>query len=89
MSSRKQPKHKDVTKSMYKNVRGFEGILNFKGYWDDRDNVDGDIHVLEIRYFLTDDTVQIVEHDSDGGLKTFLKRQKIPKVLNPVSHYCT
>jgi len=67
---------------IYKQAQGFEGILNFKGFWDDRYNVDGDLHILEIRYFLVDDTIQIVEHNSDGGLKTFLKRQKLPKVLN-------
>lgn len=66
----------------YKETQGFEGILNFKGFWDDRYNVDGDLHILEVRYFLADDTMQIVEHNSDGGLKTFLKRQKLPKVLH-------
>jgi len=66
---------------IYKPAQGFEGILIFKGFWDDRCNVDGDLHTLEIRYFLADDTIQIVEHNSDGGLKTFLKRQKLPKVL--------
>lgn len=65
-----------------KQIQGFEGILNFKGYWDDRCNVGGSLHILEIRYFLTDDTIQIVEHNLDEGLKTFLKRQKIPKVLH-------
>lgn len=56
--------------------------MNFKGYWDDRCRVDGRLHILEIRYFLTDNTIQIIEHnDADGGLKTFLKRQKVPKVL--------
>jgi len=66
----------------YRQTQGFEGILNFKGFWDDRYNVDGDLHILEVRYFLADDTIQIVEHNSDGSLKTFLKRQKLPKVLH-------
>jgi len=64
-----------------KQTRGFEGILNFIGRWDDRHNVDGSLHALEVRYFLNDDTVQIVEHESDGAPKTFLKRQKLPKVF--------
>ncbi|XP_025206632.1 EF-hand domain-containing family member C2-like [Melanaphis sacchari] len=75
-----QNKKQSVNKIMspvYK--QGFDGILNFKGFWDDRYNVDGDLHILEVRYFLVDDTIQIVEHNSDGGLKTFLKRQKLPK----------
>lgn len=69
-----------MTTPKNKKIQGFEGILNFKGYWDDRYNVDGSLHILEVRYFLADGTIQIVEHDLDGGLKTFLKRQKIPKV---------
>ncbi|XP_050054514.1 EF-hand domain-containing family member C2-like [Aphis gossypii] len=79
----KTPKKKQtaskIMSPIYKQAQGFEGILNFKGFWDDRYNVDGDLHILEIRYFLVDDTIQIVEHNSDGGLKTFLKRQKLPK----------
>ncbi|XP_060867851.1 EF-hand domain-containing family member C2-like [Metopolophium dirhodum] len=75
---KKQPTSK-VMSPAYKQTQGFEGILNFKGFWDDRYNVDGDLHILEVRYFLADDTMQIVEHNSDGGLKTFLKRQKLPK----------
>lgn len=79
--NQKQPKTKS-TAPKHKKIQGFEGILNFKGYWDDRYNVGGSLHILEIRYFFSDDTIQIVEHDLDGGLKTFLKRQKVPKVLN-------
>jgi len=81
--NKKQPKVKVNTPIHNKSTTlGFEGILNFKGYWDDRCNVDGSLHMLEIRYFLTDNTIQIVEHTPDGGLKTFLKRQRIPKVFN-------
>lgn len=77
--SKSQSKPKATT-PQHKKIHGFEGILNFKGYWDDRCNADGNLHILEVRYFLTDDTIQIVEHDSDGNLKTFLKREKLPKV---------
>lgn len=69
-----------MTTPKYKKVPGIDGILTFKGYWDDRHNVHGSLHILEVRYFLADDTIQIVEHDEDGALKTFLKRQKVPKV---------
>lgn len=74
-----------MTTPKNKKTQGFEGILNFKGYWDDRYNVDGSLHILEVRYFLADDSIQIVEHDLDGCLKTFLKRQKIPKVCYAVT----
>ncbi|VVC33906.1 Uncharacterised domain DM10,Domain of unknown function DUF1126 [Cinara cedri] len=78
--NRKSTPNVAVTTPKYTKIQGFEGILNFKGYWDDRRSVDGRLHILEVRYFLTDDTIQIIEHnDADGGLKTFVKRQKIPK----------
>lgn len=78
----KKPQKIKVTLSAgYRKInKGFNGILSFKGYWDDRHNIDGRLHTLEVRYFLVDDTIQIVEFDPDGGLKTFLKREKIPKV---------
>lgn len=79
--NKKLPKIKATPSDGHRKMNyGFDGILNFKGYWDDRHNTDGSLHTLEIRYFLVDDTIQIVELDPDDGLKTFLKREKIPKV---------
>ena len=59
-------------------------VLRFYGYWDDRESPYGEIHDLELHYYLTDDTIEIKEilppnsgHES-GPL--FLKRSKVPKV---------
>lgn len=80
MPNKKPAKIEKTSSARYRKTKGFDGILNFKGYWDDRHNVDGSLHILEVRYFLVDDTIQIVEHDPNDGLKTFLKRDRIPKV---------
>ncbi|XP_050432576.1 EF-hand domain-containing family member C2-like [Adelges cooleyi] len=75
--TRTETKHEQ--QDLLRNAIEFDGILNFKGYWDDRHNVDGILHYFEIQYFLIDDTMKIVERDPNNKLKTFLKRQKIPK----------
>lgn len=59
-------------------------VLRFYGYWDDRDNLYGEIHNLEIHYYLADDTIEIKEILPENSGRDvgplFLKRSKIPKV---------
>jgi hypothetical protein len=59
-------------------------VLRFFGYWDDRENLHGVLHDLEIYYYLADDTVEIKEiippnSGRDSGFM-FLQRTKLPKV---------
>lgn len=59
-------------------------ILRFKGYWDDRTTSFGYLHLLQVRYFLCDDTIEIVEmpeNADDVGRHTLLKKIKLPKVI--------
>lgn len=58
--------------------------MRFYGYWDDRGTDFGYVHVLEIHYYLADDTIEIKESlpdnsGSDTGI-LFLRRQKLPKL---------
>lgn len=58
-------------------------MLHFKGYWDDQKTEFGYIHNLEIRYYLSDDTIEIKEPQSESGGEPgfiFLRRGKLPKV---------
>ncbi|XP_050539313.1 EF-hand domain-containing family member C2-like isoform X2 [Daktulosphaira vitifoliae] len=67
---------------VHRRKTNIDGILNFKGFWDDRQSADGVVHSFDIQYYLIDDTMKIVEHEENRKLKTFLKRQKIPKDYN-------
>ncbi|XP_033227774.1 EF-hand domain-containing family member C2-like [Belonocnema kinseyi] len=63
-------------------------ILRFYGYWDDRESPYGEVHNLEIHYYLADDTMEIKEilppnSGRDSG-PLFLKRSKIPKFFESV-----
>lgn len=58
-------------------------VLRFFGYWDDRETEFGYVHVLDINYYLADDTIEIKENvrdnsGCDSGI-TFIRRQKLPK----------
>lgn len=53
--------------------------LKFGAYWDDRDSQSGDIHYLNVHYYLSDDTIQINEM-LNGKLVTLYRRLKLPKV---------
>uniref|UniRef100_A0A9I3CJN5 DM10 domain-containing protein n=1 Tax=Anopheles culicifacies TaxID=139723 RepID=A0A9I3CJN5_9DIPT len=61
-------------------------VLRFKGVWDDRGSVFGDVHELEVLYHLSDDTFEIKEkmpvnsgRDSNG---MFLRRGRLPKTFD-------
>ena len=58
-------------------------VLRFFGVWDDRDSLFGDLHRLQVHYYLADDTVEIVEllppNSGRDKVPTFLKRCKLPK----------
>lgn len=61
-------------------------ILRFRGYWDNRYELEGELHFYEVLYHLVDDTMELVEEIVDENdfstihRKLFVKRQKLPKV---------
>lgn len=73
-------------------------ILRFMGYWDDRFQEDGELHFYEIRFYLEDDTMELLEEIvEESGVDTknhrvfvkrqkFVKRQQLPTV-SPISFY--
>lgn len=61
--------------------------LKFDAYWDDRDSVSGDIHILIVYYYLSDDTIQINEISRHGKPTILYKRLKLPKV-SLISFFC-
>ncbi|XP_045498047.1 EF-hand domain-containing family member C2-like [Colias croceus] len=60
-------------------------VLRFHGYWDDRETEFGIIHLLEIHYFLADDTMEIKEVlPPNSGMEAgpmFLKRMRLPRKI--------
>ncbi|XP_039752829.1 EF-hand domain-containing family member C2-like [Pararge aegeria] len=62
-------------------------VLRFHGYWDDRESEFGTIHLLEIHYFLADDTIEIKEVlPPNSGMEAgpmFIKRMRIPRKIPP------
>jgi len=61
-------------------------ILRFRGYWDNRDQMEGELHFYEVLYYLTDDTMELVEEIVDEtkvtGIrhKMVVRRQRLPTV---------
>lgn len=58
-------------------------VLNFSAVWDDRGNPHGDLRRMEIKYFLCDDTVMVVEKlptncGRDPG-RAVCTRRRLPK----------
>jgi len=72
---------------------GLDGlILKFRGYWDNRNELDGELHFFDVMYYLEDDTMELSEELEDGtkanGIshKQFVKRQKLPMVRGNVNY---
>lgn len=62
-------------------------ILRFYGYWDNRYEVEGELHFYDVLYYLIDDTMELVERlidekKPDGGIKRniIVKRRRLPTV---------
>lgn len=82
-----------IPKSISNSIRnqppnGFDGlVLNFRGYWDNRYEVEGQLHFFNVFYYLENDTIGIVEefvdhHTGKVYHKLFVNRQKLPIVSN-------
>jgi hypothetical protein len=56
-------------------------VLRFTGIWDDSNSLYGQLHYLEVLYYLSDDTIEVHEIITGKNERsaTFLKRCKLPK----------
>nr|CDS31427.1 EF hand domain containing protein 1 [Hymenolepis microstoma] len=58
-------------------------VLRFYAVWDDRKEMFGDLRKFAILYYLTDDTIEVIEfHSPNDGrdpCPTLIRRHKIPK----------
>ncbi|KAF7284998.1 EF-hand domain-containing family member C2-like [Rhynchophorus ferrugineus] len=57
-------------------------VLHFTAYWDDNITEYGYLHLLELRYYLADDTIEIKELQTEVGGEPsfmFLRKGKLPK----------
>lgn len=58
-------------------------VLEFGCYWDDTENIFGEIRDLKLHYFLGDDTIEIREvirpNDGRDSVHVFLRRGLLPK----------
>jgi Ca2+-binding EF-hand superfamily protein len=57
-------------------------VLRFRGLWDDTDKVYGQKHYVSVRYYLSDDTFEVLEikQTNDGGepFRALFKRAQLP-----------
>ncbi|EAX87685.1 MGC84469 protein, putative [Trichomonas vaginalis G3] len=64
-------------------------VLRFYATWDNRDRPFGDLRQFVIHYYLSDDTMEVLEvrHQNDGRdpVPSFVKRGQIPKRLLSLS----
>lgn len=60
----------------YENMR-----LKFDASWDDRHSPFGEIHKLNVFFYLSDNTIQIIEYPKNERPFVFYKRLKLPKVI--------
>ncbi|CAG9863142.1 unnamed protein product [Phyllotreta striolata] len=79
----KKPK-RTPTPRFAKFIQNDKKILKFKGYWDDRKAPYGYLHIMEVRLYLADDTIEIQEMPLEGDCHEkgflFLKRSKLAKL---------
>jgi len=83
--SKHAPDHVRTAQQFLKNKIGQH--LQFAAYWDDRKRISGDLRVVVIRYYLENDTVEVVERrlDNSGreGGNVILCRQRVPMPGKP------
>ncbi|XP_039295468.1 EF-hand domain-containing family member C2 isoform X2 [Nilaparvata lugens] len=54
-------------------------VLNFSAYWDDRHTQFGQLHLLQVRYYLADDTVEVKDVTDKDHSFLLMHRDKLPK----------
>ena len=71
-----------VTKSLDSWIANDGKTLKFECLWDDSDHIGGTKHMLQLVYYLEDDTIQLVRPVVKGGGNIFpvlIKRGRIPR----------
>ena len=67
-------------------------VLRFNCFWDDTASMFGDPRELVLHYFLSDDTIEILEinppNSGRDDVPRFLNRSKLPKVIGSVQRVC-
>eukprot|EP01006_Ploeotia_vitrea_P031029 TRINITY_DN63358_c0_g2_i1.p1 TRINITY_DN63358_c0_g2~~TRINITY_DN63358_c0_g2_i1.p1 ORF type:complete len:821 (-),score=105.74 TRINITY_DN63358_c0_g2_i1:129-2591(-) len=73
----------DEIAKMQKFLKDDGKILAFKAVWDDRKNASGDFRRFEIRYYIADDTVEVLERQGTNSgrdpSRAFASRCRLPK----------
>ena len=63
----------------------FSQVLRFFALWDDKDTMHKETRLVNIQYYLVDDTVEIREvHQANSGRDPFpvlMRRQRLPKTI--------
>eukprot|EP00906_Rhabdomonas_costata_P014946 RCo021443 len=58
-------------------------VLCFKAVWDDRDSPHGDVRFFDVRYYIADDTVEVIEklkpNSGRDACRAFANRRRLPK----------
>ncbi|ESO04736.1 hypothetical protein HELRODRAFT_78915 [Helobdella robusta] len=79
---KKRPENVELMSSMQFFTRD-PFVLRFYCYWDDRENMFGDVRQFVMNYFLSDDTIELIEvlpqNSGRDKIPWFLKRSKVPK----------
>lgn len=75
-----------IPDSLKKFLENDRKVLRFYGVWDDRERVYGDRLFFRVHYFLSDDTMEVLEeHKVNSGRDRFpalLKRQRVSSTLS-------
>mmetsp|Transcript_107887 Transcript_107887/g.186034 ORF Transcript_107887/g.186034 Transcript_107887/m.186034 type:complete len:803 (-) Transcript_107887:1588-3996(-) len=87
MSGRTNLHHREEIIQFKKYLADDKYVLMFKAIWEDRDNPHGDLRTFEIRLFLCDDTIEVIERNKPNAGRgvtgtaggTFAVRRRLPK----------
>ncbi len=58
-------------------------VLEYMAYWDDTDSLFGDVRLYKLQYYLSDDTIEVVEvlprNCGRDPFPKFLRRMRLPR----------
>lgn len=80
--------HDRLTRGDLSCMRNVLQVLRFQCYWDDRLAPYGDVRFFRLYYYLSDDTMEVVEalprNCGRGPFSHLLRRMPLPKAPGPV-----
>jgi len=53
-------------------------VLRFYCYWDDRDEMFGDVRYMTLHYYLSDDTIEVTLINSSSVIIVVVNCQRVP-----------